>query len=175
MPSHKMMSFCFLLVREGGRNSATISFLNRVRNMMSELSPRPWPVVCEGQLLAHDGITNRPQRGAPPSSMEIEPQVGADKPLSFKGGFHHRQQFASPASDSTTYPIAPLLKAARVISGERFSLTKRILDVGANCPILPAASIPFRVGRPISNRIKSGRTVQPLNGLQAVCHQSDHL
>jgi hypothetical protein len=33
MPSHKMMSFCFFLGREGGKNSAMISFLNRVRNM----------------------------------------------------------------------------------------------------------------------------------------------
>src|ERR1022692_3059093 len=33
MPSHKMISLCFLCVRDGGRNSATISFLNRARNM----------------------------------------------------------------------------------------------------------------------------------------------
>jgi hypothetical protein len=33
MPSHKMMSFCFLLGRDGGRNSLTMSFLNRVLNI----------------------------------------------------------------------------------------------------------------------------------------------
>ena len=33
MPSHKMMTFCFADECEGGRNSATISFLNLVLNI----------------------------------------------------------------------------------------------------------------------------------------------
>jgi hypothetical protein len=38
IPSHKMMSFCRLLRRAGGKNSAMISFLNQVRNILLALS-----------------------------------------------------------------------------------------------------------------------------------------
>jgi hypothetical protein len=33
MPSQRIMTFCFLAARVGGKNSATICFLKRVLNM----------------------------------------------------------------------------------------------------------------------------------------------
>jgi len=56
---------------------------------------------------------------------------------------------SSPAaSDLTTWPPAPVRKASSAMSQERFSLKKRILDLGESSSIRRAASIPFSEGKP---------------------------
>jgi RimJ/RimL family protein N-acetyltransferase len=56
-----MMSFCFLLVRDGGRNSATISFLNRVLNMFRDYRSRNLPMhATQRELVIITGVSQAP-------------------------------------------------------------------------------------------------------------------
>src|SRR5882757_11197378 len=48
MPSHSTTSVCFFLGRKAGRNSATISFLNLVRNMTPHYLLLAVPTVVSG-------------------------------------------------------------------------------------------------------------------------------
>ena len=61
-----------------------------------------------------------------------------------------------PVSIFRTYPFAPLFKAARTTSVSVFWVTKMTFAPGATCCIRLAVSIPFRCGRPISSKIRSG-------------------
>jgi len=159
MPSHKMMSFCFLLVREGGRNSATISFLNRVRNMMSELSPRPWPVVCEGQLLAPKGITNRPRRGGP-RQWKSNPRWAPTNRFPSRTAFITGNN-SPPGIRFDDVPNRTIAQGCSCYIRRRFSLTKRILGVGRT--VRSCQRHQFRLESKDQHRIGSGpvAVVQP--------------
>jgi hypothetical protein len=94
IPSHKMMSFCFFLGREGGRNSATISFLNRVRNMSGHYLALAMQGEDSGVMARRK--RRRTQRSLPVVDLSIaEGKLmlhvrGADKLWAFKSSLEIR-------------------------------------------------------------------------------------
>lgn len=60
------------------------------------------------------------------------------------------------ASDLTTKPNAPILKASCAKSGQSCEVKKMILEPGETLRICRATSRPLRSGSPISSRTKSG-------------------
>src|SRR5215469_11077926 len=94
--------------------------------------------------------------------------AGADKTFTFKDGFYGGQQFASSVRFNNVTACATAQRSCAT-SGERFSLTKRIFDVGETTLILRAAAIPLSVGRPISIKIRSGlQSFRMLNCFQSL-------